>query len=187
MDNRLQVRSHSLDVLRQPRNFLYSQNNADRERFRPLGTIQLQTSCYNRFPMFRELVSVVMDFNERLEGWHRGEQHFDNLLYQYNLYVNLSSRLKVIIQVTQNLRLKADEESVLVELEATKKWLTVARQGDMERKLGNLSGILQVIKNYKQTPIVDGGDNVPMYREMSRTQHGEFRPPRERLHDFKRK
>lgn len=57
----------------------------------------------------------------------------------------------------------------------------------MERKLGNLSSILQVIKNYKQEPPGDGGDNLPMYRQKSRTQHSEFLPPRERLRNFKRK
>jgi hypothetical protein len=42
------------------------------------------------------------------------------------------------------------------------------------------------MKNYKRD-IVDDKDNIPMYKQMSRTQHSEFRPPKERLRDFKRK
>lgn len=76
---------------------------------------------------------------------------------------------------------------MLGELEATKKWFYTVLEGDREKQLGNLSSILQVIKNYKQGPVVDGGDNLHMYKDMSRTQHGEFKPPRERLRDFKRK
>jgi|JI6StandDraft_1071083.scaffolds.fasta_scaffold04985_17 hypothetical protein len=73
MEERLEARSHSLDALqKQPRNFLHTMNAADREKFRPLGTLQLQTSCYNRFATFRELVALVLEFNQRLEGWLRG-------------------------------------------------------------------------------------------------------------------
>ncbi len=70
----MHVRSRSLDVLQlHPRNFLYQQNHADRERFQPLGTLPLQTSNYNRFATFRAMVALVVDFNEKLEAWHRGE------------------------------------------------------------------------------------------------------------------
>lgn len=96
MAERLQGRSNSLGTLeRQPRNFLHSMNAADRERLHPLGTIHLQTSCYNRFSQFRELVAALLEFNDRLEKWHRDELPMDNVLYQHNLFANLSNRLMV--------------------------------------------------------------------------------------------
>lgn len=53
--------------------------------------------------------------------------------------------------------------------------------------MGNIAGVLQAIKNYKKVPVPDDKDNVPMYKQMNRTKHQEFRPPKERLGEFKRR
>jgi hypothetical protein len=43
-------------------------------------------------------------------------------------------------------------------------------QGDVDKQIGNLSGILQVIKNYRREGVeereaVDDKDNIPMYKQ----------------------
>lgn len=54
--------------------------------------------------------------------------------------------------------------------------------------MGNIAGILQAIKNYKVDGVaVDDRDNQAMYKQANRTKHMEFKPPRERLGDYKRK
>jgi hypothetical protein len=93
----LKPRSHSYDHPPQQisQNFLYNLIRLDRQYLVPLGIIQLQSSCYNRFATYRELVAAIVDFNEKLEKWYQGTLHINSLMFLHNLHVNLSNRLLV--------------------------------------------------------------------------------------------
>lgn len=60
---------------------------------------------------------------------------------------------------------------MLEEIDNIRKWFGTARTGETDKQMGNIANILQAIKNYKVGPLVDGGDNIHMYKQMSRTQH----------------